>query len=99
MLFKDIRARTLMLFRDAMDAAAFALTQVEANLDRIIGREARLAFGRYLAVVVIGVPIAWAFTGFHWETTSTYGLIAGLVLYALVDIVRTLTRSKDNSRK
>jgi len=88
----------MMRFGDALAAAAFTLTQVEANLDRVIGRGPRLALGRYAAVVVLGAPIAWAVPGFHWERISTFGLIAGLALYAVVDIARIWRRGKKHSR-
>ncbi len=79
-----------LMFREAMHAAAFALMRFEAGVDSAIGRNLRLAFGRYAAVLFIGTPIAWAVPGFHWDSTSTYGLLAGVVLYALIDIVRTV---------
>jgi hypothetical protein len=67
-----------------MDAADFALTRFEAKVDALIGRRIRLALGRYAAVIVLGAPIAWAVSGFHWDRTATYGLVAGVLLYALV---------------
>jgi len=76
------------MLREAMEAADFVLTGFEARLDRAIGRQVRLALGRYASVVVLGAPIAWAVAGFHWERTSTYGLLGGVALYGLVDIVR-----------
>jgi hypothetical protein len=79
-----------LLFGEAMQAAGFALTQLEDRLNRVLGRHVRLALGRYASVVCIGAPIAWIISGFRWDRTSTYGLIAGVVLYAFVDIVRAI---------
>ncbi len=82
-----------------MHAAEFAMLRFEAKVDRAIGRELRLVVGRYAAVLFIGAPIAWAFSGFRWDTTSTYGLIAGVFLYALVDVVRASKPPRDKSPK
>ena len=85
------------MLRQAMEAADYALTRFEQKLDDAIGREVRLAIGRYASVVVLGIPIAWAVSGFHWDRTSTLGLLAGVVLYAIVDVTRALTKPKAKS--
>lgn len=87
------------MFREAMQAAAFVLMRFEAGVDRAIGPNLRLAFGRYAAVVFLGTPIAWAVPGFRWDSTSTYGLLAGVMLYALIDIIRTVLRAGDKPPK
>ncbi len=82
-----------------MAVADLVIMSIEAKLDKAIGRELRLAFGRYASVVAIGIPIAWAIPGFRWDQTSTYGLLAGVLLYALVDIVRVFSSSMRGRRK
>ena len=77
-----------------MEAADYALRRIEERVDEIVGTPVREALGRYCAVVVIGVPIAWAVPGFHWERTSTFGLAAGLVLFAVLDVVRLVRRDR-----
>jgi hypothetical protein len=74
--------------RPEFEAAEYALGRCEAFLDDRIGRTARLAVGRYTALLFIGVPLAWAINNFHWGTPSKLGLVGGVLLYAIVDIVR-----------
>ncbi len=84
------------MLREAMDAADHVLMRLETRLDGTIGRSMRLALGRYAAVIVLGVPVAWAISGFKWDRTSTLGLFAGLILYAIIDVARELTKPKSN---
>jgi hypothetical protein len=78
------------MWRAALDAADYALTQCELRLDRIAGRATRLVAGRYAALVFIGAPIAWAFRSFHWDRFATLGLVGGVLLYAIVDLCKAL---------
>lgn len=60
--------------------------EFESRLDRIVGHTARLAVGRYTALLVIGVPVAWALDDFHWGVPARVGLIGGVLLFAIVDL-------------
>jgi ABC-type Co2+ transport system permease subunit len=82
------------MFREALDAADFLLTRFERKLDEAIGRNVRLALGRYASVVVIGVPLAWAIEGFRWDRTAALGLLAGLILFAILDGLKTALKTR-----
>jgi hypothetical protein len=76
-----------------MDAADFLLSRFERRVDGWIGRGMRLALGKYASVVVIGVPLAWAVEGFHWDRTAALGLVAGLVLFAVLDGLKSIVKA------
>jgi hypothetical protein len=73
------------MWKTAIDAAEYFLMGLEARLDRIVGHTTRLALGRYAALLIIGVPLAWALNDFHWGVPAKLGLVGGMLLYAIVD--------------
>ncbi len=73
------------MWRPALDAADYLLAHLEERLDRLIGRELRLALGRYASVLVLGIPAAWFLDGRQWSHRAMWGLIAGFLLYAVID--------------
>ena len=83
--------------REAISAAEYVIAQSERRLDGAIGKPLREAIGRYASVMTIGIPIAWAVPGLRWTHASTYGLIAGVVLYAVLDVLRVRERLKRRS--
>ncbi len=80
------------VFHDAMEAADYAIADAEARIDRRFGRTTRVLAGKYIAVVVLGVPIAWLINGRRFDGIALAGLGAGLIVYAVVDVVRSRVR-------
>jgi hypothetical protein len=78
------------MWREALDAAEYTLMRWETHADRLVGRPVRLALGRYAAVLFLGWPLAWALNSFHWGSPAKWGLIWGLLLYALIDFCKLL---------
>lgn len=76
------------MWKTAFDAAEYVLMGLEARLDRIVGHTTRLVAGRYAALLIIGVPLAWALNDFHWGVPARLGLIGGVILYAIVDFAK-----------
>ncbi len=72
----------------ALEAAEYAIASFEAKIDAKIGRAARRTLGRYLVVVMIGIPVAWVACGFTFTRDGFFGIVAGVVLYALLQPFR-----------
>jgi hypothetical protein len=80
------------MYGPAFEAAEYAIASFEAKLDAKIGRGLRLALGRYLGVVAIGLPVAWVVCDFKWTRDGFIGIAAGVALFALLE---PLKRRKD----
>jgi hypothetical protein len=81
--------------REAGDAADFVITEWEHRLDRRIGERNRRTLARYGSLLIIAVPVAWIGAGFHFNSTALAGSLAGISLYAIIDLARTfVTRSR-----
>jgi hypothetical protein len=88
----------------AREAAEFAVAAFERRIDAAIGEPARRAIGRYAAVLVIGLPVALiagtVLDGGHvrWTWPTTWGLLAGIALVALVDVLRVIAGRRGADR-
>jgi len=72
------------MFGPALEAAEYAVASLEARIDRRIGVAARLAIGRYLTVIAIGIPVAWVVCDFKLTRDGMLGIAAGAVLFAML---------------
>jgi hypothetical protein len=82
------------VFGPALEAADFALTQVENRIDALVGRGVRLTIGRYMSAIVLGVPTAWLLNGMKWNLVATLGLMIGITLFGIVDTVKIIARRR-----
>jgi ABC-type Fe3+ transport system permease subunit len=80
------------MFGPALEAAEYAVASVEARIDRTIGASARLAIGRYLTVIAIGIPVAWVVCDFKFTRDGMLGIAAGVVLFTLLRPFTTRAR-------
>ncbi len=92
------RANFGWMLRDAMEAADYLLRDVERAIDRVVGEPVRRALSRYASAFILAVPIAWIGGGMHWNATSGYGLLGGMLLFAVLDAVRQRMRARPKGR-
>jgi hypothetical protein len=79
-------------FREALEAAEYAVARAEASLDDALGRRTRIMLGRCASAAALGTPVAWFAAGMHWNAVAFGGLAAGVGLFALIDAVRSRPR-------
>jgi hypothetical protein len=82
------------VFNEAMEAADYAISRAEASVDRAIGHDARVRVGRLLSATILGAPLAWFIAGRHWNGIAIGGLAAGVALFAVVDVIRSIWQSR-----
>ena len=77
-----------------MEAADYAIARAEGSVDRAIGRDARVRVGRICGATILGAPVAWFIAGRHWDGIAVGGLAAGVALFAVIDVVRSIVRGR-----
>jgi len=77
-----------------MEAADYAIARAEAVVDRKIGHDARVRLGRLCGAAVLGAPLAWFIAGRRWDGVAIGGLAAGVALFAVVDVFRSIVRAR-----
>ncbi|MBV8579562.1 MAG: hypothetical protein JO225_03020 [Candidatus Eremiobacteraeota bacterium] len=87
-----------MMFGPAREAAEYAVAELERRADEALGRRTRLALGRYAALLVLGAPTAYVVGAIlsgtmRWTLLTTQGLVAGVLLFAVVDLARFIARA------
>jgi hypothetical protein len=76
--------------REASDAADLVLDEWERRIDRCVGERTRRTLTRYVSLTLIAVPVAWAGAGFRLDATAGAGCLAGICLYAVIDLLRII---------
>ncbi len=77
-----------------MEAADYAITRAEESVDRAVGRGVRVWLTRILCATILGAPVAWFIEGRHWDRIAVGGLAAGVALFAVLDVIRSIVRER-----
>jgi hypothetical protein len=68
-------------------------------IEAVFGEEATRAAYRYLALIVLALIASALLAPFAWRGTVRTGIVAGILLYAAIDIPRTFVRARARQQK
>jgi hypothetical protein len=67
-------------------------------LEALLGEETTRAAYRYFALLLLALIVSAMLYPFAWRETVRIGIVAGLILYAAVDLPRTVARARARKR-